>query len=79
MTVESKQEIIDYLKSLRIEETVTIEQIVRHLGQIKGEPFTVFEVQHYETIEKYLIEEGLIIDTYRTTKLYCIDSKVKSL
>ena len=77
MTEESKLKIIDYLKSLRLEEVVTIEQIVRHLGQINGEPFSLFEVQHYETIEKYLIKEGLITDTGITTKLYHIESKLK--
>lgn len=70
MTNETKDLIIDYLRNLENGQATTIEQIIRHLGSIKGEKFTFSEMQLYEQFENYLIKEGIIIDSGNTTKLY---------
>lgn len=70
MTNDTKNLIIDYLRNLENGQTTTIQQIIRHLGSINGEKFTFFELQNLEEFEKQLINEGLIIDSGETTKLY---------
>lgn len=79
MTDKGQQMIIDYLKSLQSNQPFTIEDLMRTLGEEKGEPWSMFETEHIEEIENFLIEQNLIIDTGKTTKLYNTANKVKTL
>lgn len=68
----NKQEIIDLLKSYEPGQPFTIEQLVRTIGQNKGEKWAgVFEVQLQTEMESYLLEEGLIKEC-GVTKIYTI-------
>ena len=66
----NKQEIIDLLKSFEPGQPFTIEQLVRAIGQNKGEKWAgVFEVQLLAEMESYLLKEGLIKEC-GVTKIY---------
>lgn len=68
----NKQEIIDLLKSFEPGQPFTIEQLVRTIGQNKGEKWAgVFEIQIQAEIESYLLNEGLIKEC-GVTKIYNI-------
>lgn len=65
-----KQEIIDLLKSFEPGQPFTIEQLIRTIGQNKGEKWEgVFEVEIQVEMESYLLKEGLIKE-YGITKTY---------
>ena len=79
MTEQGQQMIIDYLKSIKPDQPFTIEDLVRTVGQnLGGQWAGIFEIQAQSDIEKYLLDQNLIIE-YGSTKLYTIDNKVKKL
>ena len=70
MTEQGKQEILDYLQTIRPEQPFTMEQLMRAVGQNNGNPWTMFELEYIEEIAQELLQGGLIKDTGNTTKVY---------
>lgn len=80
MTEESTQKLINLLKSIPSDQNVTIEYLTREHLKNNGLSWQSYsEIEAQIELEKFLLQEGLIKDTGKTTKLYSVDSKIKRL
>jgi hypothetical protein len=74
MTEQAKEKVIELLKTIKSDQTVTIEYLTREYLKNKGLDWQGYdEITLQVELEKYLTENNLIVDTGNTTKLYTIN------
>lgn len=80
MTKEAEKDLIDLLKTFQSDQSLTIESLTREYLRRQGLIWQGYkEIEAQVEIEKYLIDNGLIKDSGKTTKLFNVDKKIKTL